>query len=220
VRCRLLAPGSFRPPAAGRVRRPTPDRARPSPHAGRGCTAPGGVRRCGHPSSLGQWDAPGNMLDGNSDTRYSSGTGQYDGLWIHCRRHPARVSDHARSADVYVSTDGTDWTKVTAVADGQRVHLISFPTQTARYIKVVNSGNVARSWWSVAEFPRRRGSASCRREQGVLMSLWPWTRHFPGARGDFRPAAHRVRASATRSRSACQTSTGPRRVRRTHRGRG
>ncbi|MGA5360524.1 discoidin domain-containing protein [Streptomyces purpurascens] len=115
-------------------------------------------------SDASQVDAPGNMLDGNSDTRYSSGTGQYDGLWIQVDMGKTQtfdkvlldvgssVSDYARSADVYVSTDGTDWTKVTSVADGQRVHLISFPTQTARYIKVVNTGNVARSWWSVAEF--------------------------------------------------------------------
>ncbi|MFJ9710179.1 IPT/TIG domain-containing protein [Streptomyces sp. NPDC101234] len=27
-------------------------------------------------------DGPGDMLDGNSGTRYSSGTGQYEGLWI------------------------------------------------------------------------------------------------------------------------------------------
>ncbi|GCB43206.1 discoidin domain-containing protein [Streptomyces sp. NL15-2K] len=115
-------------------------------------------------SDASQWDAPGNMLDGNSDTRYSSGTGQYDGLWIQVDMGQTQifskivldvggsVSDYARSADVYVSMDGTDWTKVSSVADGQRVHLISFPTQTARYIKVVNTGNVARSWWSVAEF--------------------------------------------------------------------
>ncbi|MDX3225844.1 discoidin domain-containing protein [Streptomyces sp. ME19-01-6] len=115
-------------------------------------------------SDASQWDAPGNMLDGNSDTRYSSGTGQYDGLWIQVDMGQTQtfdkivldvggsVSDYARSADVYVSTDGTDWTKVSSVADGQRVHLISFPKQTARYIKVVNTDNVARSWWSVAEF--------------------------------------------------------------------
>ncbi|WP_171115862.1 MULTISPECIES: discoidin domain-containing protein [Streptomyces] len=115
-------------------------------------------------SDESQWDAPGNMLDGNFGTRYSSGTGQYDGLWIQVDMGQTQtfnkivldvgvsVSDYARSADVYVSTDGTDWTKVSSVADGQRVHLISFPTQTARYIKVVNTGNVARNWWSVAEF--------------------------------------------------------------------
>lgn len=115
-------------------------------------------------SDASQWDAPGNMLDGDSGNRYSSGTGQYDGIWIQVDMGQTQtfnkivldvggsVSDYARSADVYVSTDGTDWTKVSSAADGQRVHLISFPTQTARYIKVVNTGNVARSWWSVAEF--------------------------------------------------------------------
>lgn len=115
-------------------------------------------------SDASQWDAPGNMLDGNADTRYSSGTGQYDGLWIQVDMGQAQtfdkivldvggsVSDYARSADVYISADGTDWSKVSSVADGQRVHLVSFPTQTARYIKVVNTDNVARSWWSIAEF--------------------------------------------------------------------
>ncbi|MFF6806930.1 discoidin domain-containing protein [Streptomyces sp. NPDC012616] len=115
-------------------------------------------------SDASKSDAPGNMLDGNSDTRYSSGTGQYDGLWIQVDMGRTQsfdkivldvggsVSDYARSADVYVSTEGTDWTEVSSAWDGQRVHLISFPTQTARYVKVVNTGNVARSWWSVAEF--------------------------------------------------------------------
>ncbi|MEV0635937.1 discoidin domain-containing protein [Streptomyces sp. NPDC050619] len=115
-------------------------------------------------SDASQWDAPGNMLDGDSGTRYSSGTGQYDGLWIQVDMGKTQtfnkivldvggsVSDYARSAEVYVSADGTDWTEVSSVADGQRVHLVSFPTQTARYIKVVNTDNVARSWWSVAEF--------------------------------------------------------------------
>jgi O-glycosyl hydrolase len=108
-------------------------------------------------------DGPANMLDGNSDTRYSSGTGQYDGLWIRVDMGQTQTfskilldvggstGDYARSAEVYVSTDGTDWAKVSSVTDGQRVELISFPTQTARYIKVVNTGNAASNWWSIAE---------------------------------------------------------------------
>jgi len=52
---------------------------------------------------------------------------------------------------VYVSANGTDWTKVSSITDGQRVELVSFPTQTARHIKVVNTGNVASNWWSIAE---------------------------------------------------------------------
>ena len=78
-------------------------------------------------------DGPANMLDGNSGTRYSSGTGQYDGLWIQIDMGQTQtfdkilldsgsnIGDYARSADVYVSANGTDWTKVFSIADGQRV---------------------------------------------------------------------------------------------------
>lgn len=108
-------------------------------------------------------DGPANMLDGDSGTRYSSGTGQYDGLWIQVDMGQTQtfgkilldsgssIGDYARSADVYVSANGTDWTKVSSIEDGQRVELISFSTETARYIKVVNTGNVASNWWSIAE---------------------------------------------------------------------
>jgi hypothetical protein len=62
------------------------------------------------------------------------------------------TGDYARSADVYVSSDGTNWTKVSSiVSDGQQIQLASFPTQTARYVKVVNTGSVG-NWWSIAEF--------------------------------------------------------------------
>jgi hypothetical protein len=108
-------------------------------------------------------DVPGNMLDGSIDTRYSSGTGQYNGLWIQVDMGQAQtfdklmldsgssIGDYAQSADVYVSIDGTTWTKLSSiVADGQQVQLAAFATQTARYIKVVNTGTSG-SWWSIAE---------------------------------------------------------------------
>ncbi|MCC9704437.1 discoidin domain-containing protein [Streptomyces sp. MNU76] len=62
------------------------------------------------------------------------------------------IDDYARSADVYVSEDGTGWSKVSSVTDGQRVQVVSFPTRTARHIKVVNTADVASNWWSIAEF--------------------------------------------------------------------
>ncbi|XEC92488.1 discoidin domain-containing protein [Paenibacillus tarimensis] len=109
-------------------------------------------------------DVPENMLDGDINSRYSSGTGMYNGLSITVDMGQMQtfnklmldsgssIGDYARSADVYVSTDGTDWTKVSSiVGDGQAVQLASFQTQTARYIKVVNTGS-AGNWWSVAEF--------------------------------------------------------------------
>ncbi|MGW0878391.1 discoidin domain-containing protein [Streptomyces sp. NPDC002671] len=88
-------------------------------------------------------DGPANMLDGNSDTRYSSGTGQYDGLWIQVDmgqtqtfdkillHSGSNIGDYAPSADVYV------------------------------YVKVVNTGNVASNWWSIAEFTIYNGHVPC-----------------------------------------------------------
>lgn len=109
-------------------------------------------------------DALGHILDGDTNSRYSSGTSQYDGMWIQVdMAQPQTFSkveldsgsstdDYARSADIYVSSDGASWTKVASiVGDGQPVHGASFPTQKARYIKVVNTGS-AGAWWSIAEF--------------------------------------------------------------------
>lgn len=108
-------------------------------------------------------DALVHMLDGDPISRYSSGTGQYDGMWIQVDMGAAQAvnrveldsgpnaDDYARSADVYVSSDGADWTKVASiVGDGQATQEASFPTQTARYLKVVNTGS-AGSWWSITE---------------------------------------------------------------------
>lgn len=108
-------------------------------------------------------DVPGKMLDGNLNTRYSSGTGQHNGLWITVDMGQPQTfdelamdsgtsaGDYARSADVYVSTDGTNWTKVSSIVGNGPLEIAAFPVQTARYIKVVNTGSSG-SWWSIAEF--------------------------------------------------------------------
>jgi O-glycosyl hydrolase len=105
-----------------------------------------------------------NMLDGDTDTRYSSGTAQTSGMWVQVDMGQAQTfdkvvldsgdstGDYARSTDVYVSSDGTTFTKVASiVSDGQQIQLASFAAQTARYIKVVNTGSSG-NWWSIAEF--------------------------------------------------------------------
>jgi hypothetical protein len=108
-------------------------------------------------------DVPANMLDGNINTRYSSGTGQYNGMWIEIDMGAAKTfdeivmdsgpstGDYAHSADVYVSNDGTNWTKVSSVVGTGPAVTATFPTQTARYVKVVNTSSSG-SWWSIAEF--------------------------------------------------------------------
>jgi len=116
-------------------------------------------------SNVSPWptDVLPNMLDGDTDSRYSSGTGQQNGMWIQVdMARPqtfnrvvldsgSSTGDYARSADVYVSPDATNWTKVASVlATGQQIELASLPTQTARYLKVVNTGSSG-NWWSIAE---------------------------------------------------------------------
>jgi hypothetical protein len=109
-------------------------------------------------------DVPANMLDGDSSTRWSSGAGQARGMWIQVDLGQTKtfnkivldsgssVNDYVRKADVYVSANGTSWTKVSSItADGQPVQLASFQAQTARYIKVTSTGTSG-NWWSVAEF--------------------------------------------------------------------
>ncbi|MEV5843206.1 hypothetical protein AB0M32_14700 [Streptomyces sp. NPDC051985] len=41
--------------------------------------------------------------------------------------------------------------KVASMASGRPVEVASFATQTARYVKVANTGS-ADHWWSIAEF--------------------------------------------------------------------
>ena len=103
------------------------------------------------------------MLDGDINSRYSSGTGQYNGLSFTVDMGQTETfdkivvdsgsgsNDYARSSDVYVSADGTNWTKVTSVTGTGPLQLAAFNAQTARYIKVVNTGS-AGYWWSVADF--------------------------------------------------------------------
>ena len=116
-------------------------------------------------SDVSPWptDVLPNMLDGDPDTRYSSGDAQYNGEYVQVDMGQTQTfnkvvldsgsstGDYARSADVYVSANGSAWTKVgSIVSDGQQIQLASFSTQTARYLKVVNTGSSG-NWWSIAE---------------------------------------------------------------------
>ncbi|MCY0901773.1 MAG: discoidin domain-containing protein [Firmicutes bacterium] len=108
-------------------------------------------------------DVPANMLDGNLNTRWSSGAGQSPGMWIEIDMAKPQTfneielnsgpstGDYARSADVYVSNDGSTWAQVATITGDGPVEIATFATQTARYVKVINTGSSG-SWWSIAEF--------------------------------------------------------------------
>jgi hypothetical protein len=109
-------------------------------------------------------DVAANMLDGDRNSRWSSGAGESRTMWVQVDLGSNKTfnkvvldsgsspTDYARGADVYVSTNGSTFTKVGSVTvDGQPVQLATFATQTARYIQI-KSTSTSGNWWSIAEF--------------------------------------------------------------------
>ncbi len=108
---------------------------------------------------------PASALDGNQKSRWSSGHPQTGGEWFEADMGSTQsfssvtmnagsaTSDYPRQYRVYVSNDGSTWG--TPVAQGKGTAALvsaSFPKQSARYIKVVQTGTVSYWWWSIAEF--------------------------------------------------------------------
>lgn len=109
-------------------------------------------------------DQGSNMLDGDLNTRWTSGAPMAPGQSILLDMGSAQpvdqitldsaasVGDYARGYEIYLSADGSSWGS--AVASGTPTAPLitaSFTAQTARYIKVVQTGSSS-SWWSIAEF--------------------------------------------------------------------
>ncbi len=105
----------------------------------------------------------GNALDGDPTTRWTTGAAQTAGqqLVIDMQKPQtfaevtlnatSSTNDYPRGYEVYVSTDGTTWG--TSIANGSgtsALTTIRFATETARYLKIVQTGTGA-SWWSVGE---------------------------------------------------------------------
>jgi beta-glucosidase len=60
-------------------------------------------------------------------------------------------NDYARGYQVNVSSDGVTWGSPVATGTGtQAIITVTFPTQTARFIRITQTG-AASFWWSMAE---------------------------------------------------------------------
>lgn len=108
-------------------------------------------------------DVPAHMTDGNKNTLWASGREQTNGQWLKVdlgaeRSFDSIVLDHGnspedypRSYKLYVSKDGKTWSDAVMGGNGTaNATAITFPVQTARYIKLVQTGEASR-WWSVSE---------------------------------------------------------------------
>jgi hypothetical protein len=127
--------------------------------------ASGALNRSGWTASASLSNlVPLNALDGNTDTRWSTAEPQTNGQWflvdmgsicsfskitLDARAYP---TDYPRGYQVFVSPNGSNWGNAIASGNGSgQLVTISFTPQSARFIKIVQTGN-ANSWWSIDEF--------------------------------------------------------------------
>jgi len=116
-------------------------------------------------ASVSGGGAPANALDGNENTRWSTGATQTAGQWFQVNMQAPvsfsqvtidagpSVGDYPVGYTVSVSSSGTTWTEVASGAGSTQLITVTFPQQTAQYVQVVQTASGATTnWWSIAEF--------------------------------------------------------------------
>ncbi len=109
-------------------------------------------------------DVPARMLDGNTATRWSTGTPMVNGQTVTVDMggvntidqitmdSAGSLNDYAHGYQVNLSTDGVNFgTPVATGAGTAALVTVTFPATSARYIRVTQTGSSS-SWWSIAEF--------------------------------------------------------------------
>jgi uncharacterized protein YjdB len=107
----------------------------------------------------------GNAIDGDIATRWTTLTNMADGQWFtvdmktnHLFNHVIlgiyliSQLDYPVGYSAFISSDSINWTSAIASGAGTPgMTVINFPTQIARYIKIIESGT-KNNWWSIHEF--------------------------------------------------------------------
>jgi hypothetical protein len=117
-------------------------------------------------------DVPANAIDGNTASRWSTGTAMTAGMWFQIDLGAAKTfdqivmdsagstNDYARGFQIFVSNDGTNFGNAVVTGTGAAaVVQASFPAQTARYFRVVLTSTTATNWWSIAEINAYTGGS-------------------------------------------------------------
>jgi hypothetical protein len=162
VACTVVAMGAGAPPVGAQATTTTTASANCSAQL----TSPPLVRTgwsASTNSKSSSTDAPANALDGNLATRFSTDEDQAPNLYFEVDMGSAQTfneldmtvpnsaNDYARGYDVEV-WDGSGWTVVASCTGSSTPEIVSFPTQTARYVAVVLTASEAHWWWSIDEF--------------------------------------------------------------------
>src|SRR5258708_16826351 len=115
-------------------------------------------------SSSNGGEGPWRALDADSHTRWTTGTAQTPGQFFKVDMITSQSfsqitldsggsdGDNVRNYEVYVSDDGVSWgTPVASGSGSPQVLTIAFPSQTARFICIVQTGSAQWNWWSIHE---------------------------------------------------------------------
>lgn len=125
---------------------------------------------CSAGNADGLKNPPSNVFDADNATRFSTGAGiatsqgfKFDvdmgkAIMINgVNVASTNATDFPPQIQVAVSTDGTTWTPV-ACGDFSQNADISFAAVSARYVRLINHGTNAESWWSIGNLQVYRAS--------------------------------------------------------------
>ncbi|RXZ81941.1 hypothetical protein EBB07_13135 [Paenibacillaceae bacterium] len=106
---------------------------------------------------------PANQaIDGSVSTLWSSGADQTNGQFFQIDMGQSQIfnrmlldagaaaSDYPHGYQIQVSSDGSNWSIVASGSGSEAALLVEFPVQTARYVRIVQTGT-AGNWWSIAD---------------------------------------------------------------------
>jgi hypothetical protein len=105
--------------------------------------------------------APAYAIDGNTSSRWANQEAQNPSgnQWFQVDMGKNTAfdtikmdsgGDYARSYQVLISNDGTSWAEV-ASGTGSASAVATFEKQTARYLRIVQTGTATSNWWSLNE---------------------------------------------------------------------
>ncbi|HEU4347619.1 MAG TPA: discoidin domain-containing protein [Actinoplanes sp.] len=107
-------------------------------------------------------ESPGNAVDGDASTRWSSGTGQRPGQYLQVDLGKAtsfdrvavdsggNLGDYARGWQLAGSLDGTTWTTLAQGTGTGQLTTVDVTGTRARYLRITSTGT-AGNWWSISD---------------------------------------------------------------------
>ncbi|SFT05706.1 carbohydrate-binding protein [Paenibacillus sp. BC26] len=105
----------------------------------------------------------GLALDGSVGSYWSTGALQTNGMWYQVDMGASQTfnkikmnlfnNDYPVAYSIYVSNDGTNWGSSIASGTGSSGTMeVNFSPQSARYIKIVQTGSSTTNYWAMSEF--------------------------------------------------------------------